>query len=161
LTVATDDEDRGATKLKFLVDGMLGSLAVKLRMLGFDTLYDKESSDAQLMKIAKQSKRILLTSDMSLYSRSILSQVSCIALTKKDDASRLIELLKQLNISTLDASVKSRCSICNGSLVEDLPDEFGRARYRCVACKKKYWRGSHWNNLEKLVETVNRSVSNG
>ena len=28
----------------FLVDGMLGSLARKLRILGFDTLYDSKST---------------------------------------------------------------------------------------------------------------------
>ncbi|MGI0081019.1 MAG: Mut7-C RNAse domain-containing protein, partial [Nitrososphaerales archaeon] len=68
---------------KFLVDGMLGSLSTKLRILGFDTLYDKESSDLQLLEIAKESGRILLTSDHELLLRGKRSQVICIVVYQR------------------------------------------------------------------------------
>ncbi len=151
---------RGRARPQFLVDGMLGSLAVKLRILGFDTVYDKMSSDANLLEIARKSKRVLLTSDKGLILRSKLSRIPCVALTERNDADRLAELLSQLGISKIDASKSSRCSLCNGELAREEADDLGRQIYRCLDCHKKYWRGTHWEKLNKLFETVNISLSN-
>ncbi len=144
---------------QFLVDGMLGSLAVKLRILGFDTIYDKESTDSDLMKIARESKRILLTSDKGLIVQSRLSRLPCVALVQRNDAERLAELLDQLGISRVDTSKSSRCSLCNGQLEMEGTDDLARQIYRCLDCHKKYWRGSHWDKLEKLFELVNFYLS--
>ncbi len=48
---------------RFVADAMLGSLARKLRIFGFDTLYFKDGGDSELLKLAKSEGRILLTSD--------------------------------------------------------------------------------------------------
>ncbi len=40
----------------FLVDAMLGKLAKKLRLLGYDTIYSSNKDDDELIQIAKTEK---------------------------------------------------------------------------------------------------------
>ncbi len=57
---------------RFVVDGHLGRLAAYLRMLGFDTLYSADASDAVLAELAARDDRILLSRDRGLLKRSIV-----------------------------------------------------------------------------------------
>ena len=50
---------------RFLVDGMLGSLARKLRILGFDTVYDPKSEDDELRTSAWQMDGSCLRATMN------------------------------------------------------------------------------------------------
>lgn len=52
--VKTPNSERTTQNLRFIADVMLGRLARWLRMLGFDTLYYSDKSDASLLKIARQ-----------------------------------------------------------------------------------------------------------
>ncbi|MGI0001590.1 MAG: Mut7-C RNAse domain-containing protein, partial [Nitrososphaeraceae archaeon] len=47
----------------FLVDAMLGNIARKLRIFGYDTLYLKDTPDTSVLEIASREKRVLLTRD--------------------------------------------------------------------------------------------------
>src|SRR5690349_13778672 len=51
---------------KFILDVHLGSLAGYLRMLGFDTSYERHSTDPELVQISSIQQRILLTRDRGL-----------------------------------------------------------------------------------------------
>jgi uncharacterized protein with PIN domain len=51
---------------QFVVDAMLGNLAKKLRILGYDSMYFPSIEDAKLILIAKNKKRIILTKDEQL-----------------------------------------------------------------------------------------------
>ena len=53
--------------MQFLLDGMLGKLTRWLRMLGYDAVYQNDSSDTDLLTAAKSKSLILLTSDEELY----------------------------------------------------------------------------------------------
>lgn len=57
--------------MKFILDGMLGKLSRWLRMMGHDTKYSTTLDDLQLLKIAKNEKRVLLTRDFALYQQAI------------------------------------------------------------------------------------------
>src|SRR5487761_797336 len=151
----------GITEPQFLADGMLGTLAIKLRIQGFDTVYDKESSDAELIEIARESNRILLTSDHELSLRAKRSHVICVALRERTEVGRLVELLSKLRIQKIDTARSSRCSLCNGGLERKGMDRVGKPIYQCADCKKRYWRGAHWKKLETLFEKVNASLSKG
>ena len=50
----------------FIVDAMLGKLAKKLRLLGYDTAYSSDIDDEDLIRIAKNENRILITKDVQL-----------------------------------------------------------------------------------------------
>lgn len=139
---------------------MLGSLSTKLRVLGFDTLYDRESSDRKLLEIAGESGRILLTSDHELFLTAKRSRLACVGLHERTEATRLVELFSQLGITEIDSGRSSRCSLCNGELQGKKIDKLGRKVYQCKACRKRYWRGAHWQKLEALFGEVNVSLSN-
>ena len=51
-------------RISFVVDVNVGKLALFLRMLGFDTVYDIGFRDGKLADIAASEKRILLTRDI-------------------------------------------------------------------------------------------------
>jgi uncharacterized protein len=138
---------------------MLGSLATKLRILGYDTLYDKDSRDQDLISKAEIDKRILVTSDQELWLRAEQQHVLSILIKGKTEQERLLELCRKAGIQYLDFSKASRCSVCNSLLEEaDNKDDLGRSVFQCSSCKKLYWRGGHWKNLNALFLKVNQSL---
>ena len=144
----------------FLVDGMLGSLARKLRILGFDTLYDSKSNDQELLKMAKETKRCLVTSDIDLCLTARRRRVDSILISSRSDRGRLFEVLAKIGESAIDGTKVPRCSVCN-ELLEDL----GRMNkdqtiYTCVTCGKHYWKGSHWKKLSVLFREVDLMLHN-
>ncbi len=138
----------------FLSDGMLGSLARKLRILGFDTMYDSKSSDNDLLRIAKETKRYLLTSDVELYFRARTKKIDSILIRSSSERGRLYEVLSNIGESSLNFSRTSRCSACNGLLEDSGRADRAGTIYKCVDCGKDYWRGSHWKKLTMLFREV-------
>ena len=51
---------------KFILDINLGKLAVKLRMLGLDTLYENNFTNLDIIQTAEKESRIILTRDHGL-----------------------------------------------------------------------------------------------
>jgi uncharacterized protein with PIN domain len=143
----------------FLVDGMLGSTARKLRIYGYDTVYLKDADDEELIRVSTMERRLLLTSDRRLAQDSTRRGVGCILVTGRDDKERLCCIFRTLRLSPrLDPSI-SRCASCNGGLREVDKNEvslsvpaLALARhdrfYVCDLCGKTYWEGSHWSKLE-------------
>ena len=144
----------GEKEVTFLLDGMLGSLTRKLRILGFDTLYDPKSEDAQLLKTARYTKRYLVTSDIALYMIARRAQVDSILITSRSEEGRLFEILSKIGESRIDSSRPPRCSVCNGKLEVSGSDQYGRSLYTCLECGKKYWKGTHWKKLDSLFREV-------
>lgn len=145
---------------KFLVDGMLGSIATKLRILGFDSTYDKESQDHELISEAALEGRVLVTSDQVLWLRAKQRHIRAILIKAATERERLIELCQKAGIDHLDLSVVSRCSACN-SMLEEIgqKDDLGRTIFKCTNCSKLFWRGSHWRKLDSLFSSINRSLN--
>jgi len=50
----------------FFVDAMLGNLATKLRLLGFDSLYSSSIEDDELLRVAKLENRVIISRDVQL-----------------------------------------------------------------------------------------------
>ena len=152
-------EDKTSAEFSgFLVDGMLGSLARKLRILGYDTIYDSKADDARLMEIAAQSKRCLITSDVELYLLSRRRKLASILIVSRNERDCLFEVLSSIGESRIDETRVARCSICNGVLEDSCRKERGNVIYRCVDCGKNYWRGSHWKRLSTLFTEVDRML---
>src|SRR5580704_8121918 len=80
---------------RFIADAMQGTLARKLRIFGFDTLYFREGADSDLEKIARHEGRIILTSDKALYQHSRTRGVRAILVEGRTDRARLISISRQ------------------------------------------------------------------
>ena len=153
-------------KNKFVVDGMLGSLARKLRIFGYDTIYDAKMINEKILEVAQTEKRIILTSNTRLDQNAIKKKVNCILLNEESDYDRLCKVLentweKGSHLSPHEA----RCSICNGEMIQVakkevsnlVPEgvrEYHEKYYRCTSCGKVYWIGGHWERLYALSEKI-------
>jgi uncharacterized protein with PIN domain len=139
---------------RFVVDGMLGSLARWLRILGYDTDYVNQRDDAELVRVARAEDRVLLTRDRELAGRR---RVKSLLIESQSLDDQLAQLTAAFPLPP--GSHPSRCSVCNTVLVEAMPNEIAHRvpRYvlkrhthfhRCPGCDRIYWRGSHWRNMQ-------------
>ncbi len=147
---------------RFVCDVHLGRLAAYLRMLGFDTLFPDDYRDEELARLSAEEDRTLLTRDRGLLKRRIVRRGYSVRAT--DPWAQLEEVIKRFNLYDLLAPF-SRCAACNGLLhgvekaliFDELPaktaqhyDEFRR----CSNCGRLYWRGSHYEQIDRLVERL-------
>ena len=146
----------------FVADAHLGGLARLLRMAGFDTLYDNAFHDAEIAAISSQQQRIVLTRDRDLLIRKdILHGCYVRALKAEPQAQQVLaryRLAGQARPFTL-------CLHCNAPLhavaksevEKDLPPQV-RALHqtfrRCDICRRVYWKGSHWQRMDKLLRRL-------
>ena len=154
-------------KIKFLVDGMLGNLAKKLRLLGYDTKYFANKLDDELIKIVHDENRILITKDEQLYKRTKKLEFEPIFLTGTDELNNFLQIKNILNIKQF--SIKgdtARCTLCNGKLIyvnknqilEKIPTkvaEIEKNFWECDSCSKIYWEGTHILHLQEFVRRLN------
>ncbi|PLS79510.1 MAG: twitching motility protein PilT [Chloroflexi bacterium] len=147
---------------RFVLDVHLGRLAEYLRLLGFDTLYRNDYDDPQLAAIAGREQRILLTRDLGLLKRSVVTFGVYVRAT--DPQRQVLEIVGRFNL--WDALHPfQRCSRCNGML-EDVPKaaiehqllpqtkQEHDAFKQCQACGQIYWAGSHFVRLREFIDRI-------
>jgi uncharacterized protein with PIN domain len=145
---------------RFVLDAHLGRLAAFLRMLGFDTLYGNHVSDEELARISRDEHRILLTRDVGLLKRGMVTHGYFVRET--DTKRQLAEVVRKFDLQGSIAPFE-RCMRCNALLreataeaVADRIPSHARERYRefneCPACGRVYWKGSHYDRMRKLIE---------
>jgi hypothetical protein len=146
-----------ASRPKFAVDEMLGTLARWLRIMGYDAVYERDRTDDEIIAGANAEGRILLTRDKELAAR-MGEMGSYIA------SDQLEEQLRQVwrVFSLRPDQDLARCTVCNGEL-EQLPEDDAKDKvpegvfllnhqfFKCRSCGKVYWRGSHWVNIKKRL----------
>jgi hypothetical protein len=141
---------------------MLGSLARKMRALGFDTLYYSDGDDDGIMRIAGSEGRVVLTADRSLAESARAGKTSVLLISGKSDSRRLASLLVAAKSSGVSlARGEPLCSLCGGNLrrmrraeaagrVPLSVEKSHRLFFKCVECGQYYWKGSHWKKLRWL-----------
>ncbi|MEW6618269.1 MAG: Mut7-C RNAse domain-containing protein [bacterium] len=147
--------------MKFIADDMLGKLAKWLRILGYDTIYYRTQNDYDLIEIAQNEGRILLTRDSQLARNWIVP-----TLLIKDEIidEQLKQVIQRFKIE-IGCALFSRCPKCNTLLIEidkeaikDKLPEFVYQTYNefwsCPTCNRYYWQGSHWMNIKAKVENL-------
>jgi uncharacterized protein with PIN domain len=139
---------------------MLGTLAKWLRILGYDTQYDPDLDDHQLVRLARAQDRVLLTRDRELARRRGLRVL--LVTSERLDA-QIGQVLAELELEP-DRSF-SRCPVCNAPLAE-MDRETARSRVpayvaqthktfkSCPACQRIYWRGSHWQRMDDQLARI-------
>ena len=156
---AAEDAVQWAPRLEFVADAHLGALARFLRMLGFDTVHHNELSDEAIRKLAAESARIVLTRDRELLKcREIAVGAYVRAL---DPARQLGETVARFRLAA-HARPFTLCLRCNvaltpaskASVLDRLPAQVARiheAFYRCPACERIYWPGSHYARMREAL----------
>jgi len=153
---------------RFLLDSHLGRLAAYLRMLGFDCLYRNDYDDAELAELVQREKRILLSRDRRLLMRKVVQYGYC--LRSLEPPEQLTEVVRRFDLADKIRPFH-RCLRCNGALqpvsketVLDRLEPLTKIHYDefslCPACDQVYWKGSHVERMEKLIESVKR-ISHG
>ncbi len=146
----------------FVADGHLGKLVRDLRLLGVDVVYDPAAEDRQLVTIASSENRALLTRDRRLLMHAIVRHGYY--LRSQDPLEQTLEILRRFNLGSALAPF-TRCLRCNTLLkpakkaeVFDLLEPLTRTYYelfrRCPGCGQVYWSGSHFEKLQKRIETI-------
>jgi uncharacterized protein with PIN domain len=149
---------------RFIADAMLGKLARWLRILGFDTFYDSQIKDDELVAAGEREDRIVLTKDTGVMKRR---RGRKIFITSNHWREQVREVLGALDIEK-PPGVFSRCVECNVPLepaprdsVESLvPPYVFRTRQefsRCSGCRRIYWAATHY---EKMCEELGRILEN-
>lgn len=146
----------------FLLDGHLGGLASRLRMLGFDVAWDNPGDDAQLAERSAREDRVLLTRDKGLLKRAVVRRGSFIRNTAPLAQTR--EVLERFALRS-HARPFTRCLRCNASLasvekadiIDRLPERVRQCcdRFlRCPVCDRLYWEGTHHARMARVVQSL-------
>ena len=144
---------------------MLGKLAKELRMLGYDALYYRGENPRELIRLAGEQGRVILTRNGKLKDQP--EEILIILVLHDDPVLQLKELLRQGIIALSEQTFFSRCLLCNSSLdkitheeVEGKVPDFifyeHEEFYRCPQCHKIYWPGSHQERMQKRLKELFR-----
>jgi uncharacterized protein with PIN domain len=141
---------------------MLGKLARWLRMLGHDVEYSNSLDDVQLLEMAKEERRVLLTRDFALYQHATARGVDAFYVEGQTEPERLAELALRFQIRLNIDMTTSRCPKCNtpvelaakeevaGKVEDSTFDHYGEF-WKCPKCGQIYWQGAHWNKIRKTL----------
>ncbi len=92
----------------FFADAMLGSIARKLRIFGFDTIYIRDIKDEEVLGIASKLDRVILTCDKELFKRVVKVGGYGILLSGIDDVDNLAYIFAKYTIKPIDLDTKNR-----------------------------------------------------
>jgi len=147
---------------RFILDVHLGGLARNLRLLGFDTLYENDYDDPDIVAIALRDRRIILTRDVGLLKNGSVTHGYWIRNTNTRE--QLGEVIGRFDLA---GSIRpfSRCLVCNGDIVPVPKDSVAATLepktrenfdefFRCESCGKVYWKGSHYERMRQFVEKI-------
>jgi uncharacterized protein with PIN domain len=147
---------------RFIADAQLGGLARRLRMLGFDTLYDNHAADRAIRATAAADGRTILSRDRQLLICRDVTHGCYVHALKP--AGQLREVVVRLQLAGA-ARPFTRCLCCNvvleavrkADVLERLPPAVatGQTQFkRCPACDRVYWPGDHFKRMSAALADV-------
>lgn len=149
-------------KVRFILDVHLGKLARYLRLVGFDTLYNNHFLDKEIIDLAQQDKRIILTRDVGLLKIKQVMHGYWVRHTNPKE--QLKEVLLRFDLFE-QCRPFTRCLECNGKLIsiakqkvfeklQPLTRENFQLFSECTSCHKIYWQGSHYQKLNAFLKNL-------
>ena len=150
---------------RFVVDDHLGKLARRLRMLGFDTLYEKDSAPREIIDVSVRERRIILTRDRTLLKAKSVSHGYWLRATDPNEQTQ--EVLDRFDLRTR-LQPFNRCTLCNGlirpidkeAVLERIPAKTRRyvdEYFQCSSCRKLYWKGTHYGRMRAYVDRLRKT----
>ena len=152
--------------LKFIVDNNVGKLVKWLRMMGYDTLSFNGSDDSRMVATALDEGRVIITRDTQIMKRRVVTSGRLKAILIKSDKPR--QQIRQV-VESLKLDCQFRpftvCLECNQPLeerskqqVQELVPPYvfqTQNQYmECPACHRIYWRGTHWQAMNRKLEEL-------
>jgi uncharacterized protein with PIN domain len=146
----------------FILDVHLGKLARRLRLLGFDCLYDNRYDDAGIVGLAGEQGRIILTRDRGLLKHRLVRHGYLVRSTTV--AVQVREVLERYRLFRC-IRLWQRCMACNGLLegvaksavlhrLEAKTRLYYEEFHRCTGCGRLYWPGSHYAGMQRWLDSV-------
>ncbi len=148
--------------MRFLADAMLGRLARRMRLMGLDTVYMRDTSDAEVLKVARAEGRMLLTRDAELAARP--NPAGTLHLRANDTDGQLAEFMGRFGLLLEGTVSPPRCPRCNGELrltasraevegrvPEHVLHSYGRF-FICSGCGNVYWEGTQHEAMREMLE---------
>lgn len=153
----------------FILDVHLGKLARQLRLLGLDCLWRNDYDDPEIVALAADEHRCILTRDRRLLFARAVTHGYC--LRSSDPQAQLLEVLQRFDLGN-QLKPFSRCARCNGAIAaveksavrERLWPKTARHYerfYQCGDCGQVYWEGPHLPRLRQLIARARREVFSG
>jgi uncharacterized protein with PIN domain len=148
--------------VRFVADIHLGRLAKYLRLLGFDTIYDRDLEDSKIISISLSQNRIILTRDKGILKNRRITHGYWIR--SADPRKQLAEIVSKFDLRKL-FNPFTRCLECN-SLIINVPKEeifaellpktrkYYNVFHICPDCGRIYWEGSHFEKMNQFVESL-------
>jgi uncharacterized protein with PIN domain len=148
--------------MKFIVDSMLGKLAKRLRLMGYDTYYDPKADDREILRISREEDRFIVTRDSQM---AKIRGAKIFLIKSTELMTQLKEMAKLAKIKPESGRSFSRCPECNTPVKEVSKEEVKKIVPKfvyetqdkfsyCPKCKKAYWQGTHYKKLLKEQKNI-------
>ncbi len=145
---------------RFVLDAHLGKLARHLRLAGFDSLWENDYGDEEIVALSVAQKRVILTRDKGILKRRAVLRGYFVRETESEK--QFCEVVRAFQ---LERSLKpfSRCRVCN-AVLREVPKESVRGRVpeavwkqldaftECPECGRIFWRGTHYERLSRVLQ---------
>ena len=149
---------------------MLGSIARKLRIFGFDTLYVANVEDGEILKLGIDQERTILTADKEFFKRIVKARASGVLVGGSNELEDIVHILERAGVRIVDpGEIGTRCSICNGTLeladasdISTLPERVTSGYtnfFKCISCGKLYWEGTHLKRIRVFIQRINDTLA--
>ena len=139
-------------EIRFICDDNLGKLARYLRAGGFDTVFKDRISNSELIKIALDEKRIILTRHRKLIERTLVRRYFLIEDNRWIDQLRAVK--DRFKLEFHKENMFLRCLEDNALTQPALKDDIKTLVYphiyerhttfrKCPHCGRIFWPGTH------------------
>jgi len=154
------------THMTFVADVNVIRLGRLLILLGFDVAYSSFYSDSEIADIAEAENRIVLSRDTDLLKRKKIVFAKRVKADLPYD--QLVEVVDFFGLHNL-ISFFSRCTTCNVKLLavakkdvihllEPKTKQYFDTFFQCPLCNSVFWRGSHYDNIQKKMASIGVST---
>ncbi len=147
--------------VRFTADRNLGKLSKWLRILGYDTLYDRGNADGAFLRKAAEEGRIALTRRRDLARRTPPGRL---VVVRADHVRRQLgEVIEALALEPDPGKRMTRCLRCNAplesasreavtGLVPAYVSETCTQFRLCRLCGRIFWPGTHPRHVEEYLK---------
>ncbi len=158
----THKQKKPLRRTRFIADFNLGNIVRYMRVLGFDIYSDSSLTRDKIIELSKKENRIILTTSRTPLKFKDISHGIFLRPGSVEEQIRYV-----MDYLDIKDKVKpfSRCLRCNEKLtsipIEGISDRippgtksFCNEYTYCETCDKIFWRGSHVDEMQKVVERI-------